>query len=301
MVAVVSPVLHNNVPVKFDAVSVDVPSQLSVTVTVGADGALPGFAIPLHGPDVHPAPRDWVTVYVPAVVTVIVAVVSPVLHNNVPVKFDAVSVDVPSQLSVTVTVGADGALPGFAIPLHGPDVHPAPRDWVTVYVPAVVTVIVAVVSPVLHSNVPVKFDAVSVDVPSQLSVTVTVGADGALPGFAIPLPEPDVHPTPRDWVTVYVPAVVTVMVAVVSPVLHSNVPVKFDAVSVDVPSQLSVTVTVGADGALPGFAIPLPGPDVHPAPRDCVTVYVPAVVTVMVAVVSPVLHSNVPVKFDAVK
>jgi nitrate/nitrite transporter NarK len=142
-------------------------------------------------------------------------------------------------------------------------------------------VIDGVVSPVLHSNVPVKFDAVSVDVPSQLSVTVTVGAAGALPGFAIPLPLGEVHPAPRDCVTVYVPAVVTVIDGVVSPVLHSNVPVKFDAVSVDVPSQLSVTVTVGAAGALPGFAIPLPLGEVHPAPRDCVTVYVPAVVTVI--------------------
>jgi hypothetical protein len=48
---------------------------------------------------------------------VIDGVVSPVLHNKVPVKFEAVSNDVPSQLSVTVTVGAAGPLPGFAIPL----------------------------------------------------------------------------------------------------------------------------------------------------------------------------------------
>ena len=136
-------------------------------------------------------------------VTVIVAVVSPVLHNNVPVKFDAVSVDVPSQLSVTVTVGADGALPGFATPLPSGEVHPL-TVWEIVYVPGTVTVIGVVVAPVLHKIVapaatPV---AVSVDVPSQLSVTVTVGADGALPGFAIPLPGPEVHPAPRDWVTV---------------------------------------------------------------------------------------------------
>jgi hypothetical protein len=73
-------------------------------------------------------------------------------------------------------------------------------------------------------------------------------------------------------VTVYVPAVLTVIDGVVSPVLHNNVPVKFDAVSNEVPSQLSVTVTVGTTGALPGFATPLPGFEVHPAPRDCVTV-----------------------------
>jgi hypothetical protein len=211
-----------------------------------------------------------VAVYVPAVVTVIDGVVSPVLHNNAPVKFDAVSNEVPSQLSATVTVGAAGALPGFATPPPGLEIHPTPRDCVTVYVPAVVTVIDGVVSPVLHSNVPVKFDAVSNDVPSQLSVTVTVGAAGALPGFAIPLPGPEVHPAPTDWVTVYVPGTVTVIGLVVAPVLHNIVapattPV---AVNVDVPSQLSVTVTVGAAGALPGFATPLPGLEVHPTPRD---------------------------------
>jgi hypothetical protein len=59
-------------------------------------------------------------------------------------------------------------------------------------------VIVGVVAPVLHSNDPVKFDAVNVEVPSQLSVTVTVGAFGALPGLATPLPAVDVHPTPTD-------------------------------------------------------------------------------------------------------
>jgi hypothetical protein len=57
------------------------------------------------------------------VVTVIDGVVSPVLHNNVPVKFDAVSVDVPSQLFVTVTVGGAGGLPGFATPLPGLEIH----------------------------------------------------------------------------------------------------------------------------------------------------------------------------------
>jgi len=54
-----------------------------------------------------------------------------------------------------------------------------------------------------------------------------------------------------------------VIAGVVAPVLHSSVPVKFDAVNVDVPSQLSVTVTVGGAGGLPGFASPLPGLEVH--------------------------------------
>ena len=84
MEAVVSLVLHNNVPVKAEAVSVEVPSQLSTTVTVGATGVVFGAAMPEPAKLVHPF-TVWVTVYVPATETVMEAVVSFVLHNNVPV------------------------------------------------------------------------------------------------------------------------------------------------------------------------------------------------------------------------
>jgi hypothetical protein len=50
-----------------------------------------------------------VSVYVPALFTLIDDVVSVVLHNNIP---DAVvdKVDVPSQLLTTLTVGVDGVV-----------------------------------------------------------------------------------------------------------------------------------------------------------------------------------------------
>jgi hypothetical protein len=48
-----------------------------------------------------------VTVYVPAVVTEMEEVVSPVLHNRGPVKPEAVNTELP-QLFATDTVGADG-------------------------------------------------------------------------------------------------------------------------------------------------------------------------------------------------
>ena len=54
-----------------------------------------------------------------------------------------------------------------------------------------------------------------------------------------------------------------------------------------------VTLTVGAAGTANGAAVPLPEGLVHPL-NVCVTVLAPAVVTVIEAVVSPVLHSNVP-------
>ena len=62
-------------------------------------------------------------------------------------------------------------------------------------------------------------------------------------------------------------------------VLHSNVP---GAVveRVEVPSQLSTTVTTGVAGVVLGAAVPLPGKLVQPF-TVVVTVYVPAAVTVM--------------------
>ena len=54
------------------------------------------------------------------------------------------------------------------------------------------------------------------------------------------------------------------MLAVVSPVLHNNVPVKPDAVNVELP-QLFSTVTTGASTTeLKGAAIPDPASPVHP-------------------------------------
>jgi len=63
-----------------------------------------------------------------------------------------------------------------------------------VYVPAVVTVIDAVVAPLLHNNVPEKPEAVSTELP-QLFTTFTTGASTAeFSGAAVPLPAALVHP-----------------------------------------------------------------------------------------------------------
>ena len=66
----------------------------------------------------------------------------------------------------------------------------------------------------------------------------------------------------------YVPAVETVIDAVVAPVDHNNpAPV---TVNTEFP-QLLVTVTTGADGIAIGAETPEPGALVHP-PTVCVTV-----------------------------
>ena len=114
-----------------------------------------------------------------------------------------------------------------------------------------------------------KEPAVSVELP-QLLTTVTVGADTfEFRGAAVPLPAGLVHPL-TVCVTVYVPAVVTVIDDVVSPVLHNNEPVKPDAVNVELP-QLSTINTDGVSTAeFNGAASPLPVALVHPS-TVCVT------------------------------
>ena len=136
------------------------------------------------------------------------------------------------------------------------------------YVPALLTVIDEVVSVVLHNKVP---DAVvdNVDVPLQLFTTLTEGVTGVVFGEAIPDPAELVQPS-TVCVTVYVPALLTVIDGVVSVVLHNNVP---DAVvdNVDVPLQLFTTLTEGVAGVVFGEATPEPAELVQPF-TVCVTV-----------------------------
>jgi hypothetical protein len=253
---VVSPVDH----CKFDPEVVNTEfAQLFVTVTIGADGATIGFADAVAGELVHP-PTVCVTVYVPALVTVIEVVVAPVDHNKlVPV---AVRTELPHP-STPETDGAEGIVFGAAVIEASELVHP-PTVCVTVYVPALVTVIEAVVAPVDHNRfVPV---AVNTELPHP-STPETVGAAGIVFGAAVTEAGALVHP-PTVWVTVYVPADVTVIDAVVAPVDHS----KLDPVAdnTELP-QLFVTVVTGAEGAAIGFAETVAGKLVHP-PTVCVTV-----------------------------
>ena len=144
---------------------------------------------------VHP-PTVLVTVYVPAVVTVIEAVFAPLLHNIVPpVGID--KIELP-QLFATVTAGVAGVAPGAAMPEPAALVHPL-TVLVTVYVPAVVTVIEAVFAPLLHAIVP-PVGIERIELP-QLFTTVTAGVAGVATGAAMPEPAALVHP-PNVLVTV---------------------------------------------------------------------------------------------------
>ena len=126
--------------------------------------------------------------------------------------------------------------------------------------PAVVTVIELVVSPVLHSKLPAE--AVDIVELPQLSASVTTGADGVALGAAVPVPNALTQPF-TVCLTVYVPAVVTVTEVVVAPLLQSKVPVAVVDKS-EVPSQSSKSLTTGVDGVVLGEAVLLPGALVHP-------------------------------------
>lgn len=172
---VVAPLLHNRLPVYPEADKMELP-QLLTTDTCGASGIVFGEAIPAPALLVHPL-IVCVTVYDPAVVTVVDAVVAPLFHNSEPVKLEAVNTELP-QLFVTCTVGTEGMVLGDAMAVAGAPVHPF-AFCVTVYVPPVVTVISALVNPLLQSSEPFVEAAVSVELP-QLLMTVTIGAGKVL-------------------------------------------------------------------------------------------------------------------------
>lgn len=117
------------------------------------------------------------------------------------------------------------------------------------------------VAPLLHKSEPLKPEAVNTEL-SQLLTTSTVGGSGFAFGAAIAFAEGLVQPF-TDCVTVYVPAVVTVIDAVVSPVLHNNEPVTAEAVNNELP-QLLVVFTVGGSGVVFGAEVPLPSGLVQP-------------------------------------
>jgi hypothetical protein len=81
------------------------------------------------------------------------------------------------------------------------------------------------------------------------------------------------------------------MEAVVAPLLHNMVP-PAGIERIEFP-QLFTTVTTGVAGIATGAALPDPAALVQPLPV-CVTVYEPAILTVIEEVVSPVLHNKAP-------
>jgi len=174
-------------------------------------------------------------------------------------------------------------------------------------VPAVFTVMLLPVEPLLQVTVPLQPYAVSfaVSVPHRLVLSVTIVGGVDMPpvvittAFELPL-----VPQAVVQIAVYVPAVPTVMLLPVEPLLHFTVPPQAVAVKVafSSPHKLALSlVIIGALGVPPvviitAFELPL-----VPQAVVQVAVYVPAVPTVMLLPVEPLLHLTVPPQPLAVK
>ena len=128
--------------------------------------------------------------------------------------------------------------------------------------------IVDVVAPVLHAKLfaPVPPDGVAVSVVgSALAQTSTFAIETVGFGSTVSVPSPDpVQPFVSVTVTLYVPAVLVLMVEVVAPVLHANVfaPVPPEGVAVSVAgSVLAQTSTFAIETVGFGSTVRVPSPE----------------------------------------
>src|ERR1041385_7795124 len=156
---------------------------------------------------------------------------------------------------------------------------------------------VEVVAPVLHAKVaaPVPPAGVAVSVAgSVLAQTSTLAIETVGFGSTVRVPSPEpVQPFVSVTVTLYVPAVLVLMVEVVAPVLQAKVaaPVPPEGVAVNVAgSVLAQTSTLPTETVGFGSTVRVPSPEpVQPFVSVTVTLYVPAVLVLIVEVVAPVL------------
>ena len=156
-----------------------------------------------------------------------------------------VALAVTQKFCAAAATGALGITKGTALPEPAEEGHPF-TVCTTVKVVLLEVVVEEDVPPSLQSIVAFAAGVnTSVDNPQAL-VTLTEGVAGVVFGAATPEPEAEVHPF-AVCVTVYVPAVETVIGEVVSVVLHNKVPVAV-VLNVLVPLQLFTTVTTGALG-----------------------------------------------------
>jgi len=250
--------------------------------------------------DVHPFAPVTVTVNVPAVLTVIDGVVctgvvfheydTPPLAVRVVVVVLQFKASPLSLLIVAVTVVLSNVVLTLVCA-----VHPLAPVTVTVKVPAVLTVIDGVVCTgiVFHEydTPPLAVRVVPgvVQLKARPLLLLIDGVGGVLSNVVVAL-ACDVHPLAPVTVTVYVPAVLTVIDGVVCtgvvfheydtpPLAVSVVP---GVVQLKASPLLLVTDTVGS--VLSNVVVTL-ACDVHPFAPVTVTVNVPAVLTVIDGVV----------------
>jgi hypothetical protein len=178
----------------------------------------------------HPFADVTVTVYVPAELTLVAAVVAPLLQEYVPPPVDVkpilVAVHVRTVV-VGVVIAATGAVIFCVIVMDSVSVQPFEEVTITVYVPAEVTLVAAVVAPLLQEYVPppvaVKVMEAVVHVRTVV-VGVVIAATGAVLFCVIVMDSVSAQPFAAVAVTVYVPGAVTLVAAVIAPLLQEYVP-----------------------------------------------------------------------------
>jgi pyridoxal biosynthesis lyase PdxS len=314
LVAVVDPVFqrYEYPAVPFDATAVAEPVEAPLHKTFVVEGidtvktlGCVTFAVV---DAVHPLASVAVTVYTPAVKLLIVEVVAPVFqrYEYPAVPFDANEVTEPVEAPLHKTFVVEGIdtanKVGCVIVTVVDVVHPLASVAVTVYVPAVRLLLVAVVDPVFqryeYPAVPFAANAVAPPVDPPLHNTLVVEGIEIVSGVGcvIVAVVDVVHPFASVAVTVYVPEFRLLIVAVVAPVFHKYeyppVPLDANEVAEPVEAPLHNTFVVkGIDNVKRfGCVIVAVVDIVHPFASVAVTVYVPAVRLLIVAVVDPVFH-----------
>jgi hypothetical protein len=178
------------VAVTLIAVVVQFNSVALVLLVMPAVGAAVFPVITMLFVAVQPFVPVTVTVYVPAVVTFIVAVVAPLLHKYdappVAVTLIEVVVQVSSVTPVLFVMAAVGAAVFSVITMLFVSVQPFAFVTVTVYVPAAIMFIAAVVAPLLHEYVSPPVAVTLIEVVVQVSsVVAEVFVMAAMGLFAI--------------------------------------------------------------------------------------------------------------------
>lgn len=302
-VLVTAPVLQTLPDVALEVKVTELPEQNVVgplAVTVGVAGI--GLTTTLTGTEAveeHPNALAM-TENVPVVFTFMLWIVSPLLQT-----FPVVALEVSVTLSplqkvvlpLAAIVGIAGI--GFTVTKNGAEGSDVQPNWlvvVTVIVAVFLTLMLWVVSPVLHKLFDEALDVRVTLSPLQKVVeplAEMVGVAGfGLTTTLIVLDLPDLQPN-AVVVTVKLPEKVTLIDWVTCSVLHS-----FPVVALDIRITLSprqkvvlpTTVISGVVGI--GFAVTTVGAEVaeQPLALVLVTVKLPLVFTLMLFVVSPLLQ-----------
>lgn len=150
-----------------------------------------------------------VTVYAPAALREMLAVVAPVLHRYVPPPEATKTVVWPAQMLLLPVAAALGAVFRFKI-LLAVAVQLFVPVTVTVYVPAAEAMAAAVVAPVLHKYVPPPEAVNAVLVPAQMGEVPAMATVGTALYVSVRAAVP-VQPKLLVTVTRYVPFAEAVM------------------------------------------------------------------------------------------